>query len=134
MPVLDELATYLVAQGAVTAAETFRGVLPDTPDVAVALIETGGDATEHTMTGGAGSAKVEHPTVQVIARGAARDYETPRTKAKSVFDKLDGLSNTDLSAVRYFSIFAIQSPFLIARDENERVLIGFNVAIAKVPS
>lgn len=131
MALLDELAVYLAAQG---VANIQRGALMDTPDACVALIETGGLGSVHTMSGGAGSAKVERPGLQVLVRGAAQDYEEPRSRATSVYTALDGLANTDLSGVRYFSIFAEQSPFLVGRDDNARVLIGFNLLVEKVPS
>lgn len=135
MPVLDELATQAATAGIGTVGTTiFKGILPDTPDACVALIETGGMESGHTMSGGAGSASIERPTVEVIARGAPGDYATPRTKAKDAFNALDGITNTTLSSVRYFSVRAIQSPFLIGRDANDRVLIGFNLQIEKVPS
>lgn len=131
MALLDELATYVEGAG---VTNVFKGVLPESPDACVALLETGGLPSRHTMSGGPGSAITERPGVQVLVRGAARDYQEPRTRARTVFNRLDGTANTDLSGVRYLSIFAEQSPFLVDRDANERVVIGFNCLVEKVPS
>lgn len=131
--VLDEMTTYLAAQGVGTVGtDLFAGLLPDTPDACVALLETGGMPAAHTVGGGgAGSAVFERPSIQVICRGAKHDYAAARAKAGTAFTKLDGLANTTLSGTRYLSIFAAQPPFLIGRDENERPLVGFNVEVAK---
>lgn len=133
---LDELATYLAAQGLGLTVGTnlYKSDLPPTPDACVALLETGGLPAAHTMSGGAGSAVYERPTVQVICRAGAQDYATARATAQDVHDALDGLSDTDLSGVRYISIRAIQPPFELGLDERARPLVGLNVQIDKEPS
>lgn len=129
---LDEIGSYLDTEGIGTrATDLFEGFMPDTPDACVALIETGGQASEHVLSSAVGAPAWEAPSFQVICRAGRRDYSTVRTKANDVFKKLDGLVNTTLSSVRYFSIFAIQSPFSIARDEQERPLLVFNCAVKK---
>ena len=132
MPLLDELRTHLEGQG-LTNVKT--GVLPTTPDAVVALFETPGFAPVHTQGGGgAGSAKLEQPGVQVIVRAARSDYATARSTAKTAFSKLDGLTSVVLTGTRYLSIFAQNAPHLIERDDNERVLIGFDLQVVKEPS
>lgn len=111
--------------------DLFKGLLPDTPDACVALIETGGQASEHALGSAVGAPAWEAPSFQVICRAGRRDYSTARIKANDVFKKLDGLVNTTLSSVRYFSIFAIQAPFSLPRDDQERPLLVFNCAVKK---
>jgi len=129
---LDEVASYLDTEGLGTVGtDIFKGLLPDTPDACVALIETGGQASENVLSSAVGAPAWEAPSFQVICRAGRRDYSTARTKANDVFKKLDGLVNTTLSSVRYLSIFAIQAPFALPRDDQERPLLAFNCAVKK---
>jgi len=132
MASLDELGVYLAAQGVGTVGtDLFLGGLPDAPPACVAVLETGGMASAKAMRAAPGSPVAEQPGFQVIARGAPFDYEGPRAKAQLAYRKLDGLGTSVLSGTRWFWVTATQSPFLIQRDENERVWIGFNVLAAK---
>ena len=125
---LDELATYLAAQGIGTqGVDLFNGVLPDSPPDAVALFEYGGVAPVHAL--GGGQAKYERPRVQVVAR--ATTYSAARSKIETIYKLLQAVSNASLSSVRYLSIEAVQSPFLLTRDENARVVLACNFQIVK---
>jgi hypothetical protein len=128
---LDEIGAYLVAQGIGTlGTDLFLGEIPPkAPDAAVGLIETGGRAPEHTFGSAVGAPAWESPSLQVLAR--AKTYVAARNKAHDIYKKLDGLSNTTLSGVFYLSVFAIQSPFALGRDDADRELIAFNCAVKK---
>lgn len=128
---LDEIGVYLEGQ-AIGARGTnlFLGFLPDAPDAAVALLEYSGleGLYIHEIAGPA----YERPRVQVVARAAT--YTAARTKAEDAHKALGRVSNTPLSGVWYVSIDALQSPFLVERDANQRVVIGFNVQVIKARS
>lgn len=133
MATLAELVTYLQGLSlGVPGTDLFRDYLPDTPDVVTTLDEYAGAAPVHTM--GPQAAGLVYPMVQFVTRGAARDVDTPRARAKAIFDALDGLANVTIGGVRYVSIFAVQQPFLMNRDPLERVLFAFNARVCKVPS
>lgn len=125
---LDELGTFLQTQGVGTlATDLFTGLLPDAPDAAVAIMEYGGASPVHTL--GAGNAKFERPRVQVIVR--ALTYTAARTKIESVYKLLEALVNTTLSSVKYLRVEAVQNPFFLERDANNRVKLACNFQIHK---
>lgn len=126
---LDDLADYLSSGG--IASPIYKGVMPEGTDAAVAIYETGGTAPVHAMNPAAGMAVVERPSVQVVCRAAADDYEAARTKAHAIFKLLDGLPTRSINGVEYKWGSARQSPFLFGRDEAGRVLIACNYDIVK---
>lgn len=125
---LDELGLYLQAQGVGTlGTDLFTGTLPDAPDNAVAIYEYGGVSPVSTL--GPGQAKFERPRIQVLAR--ATTYSAARSKIETVFKLLHGLANTSLSSVRYLLVEAVQSPFFMEKDANNRVKLACNFQIHK---
>lgn len=129
---LDDIADVLSSGGAGTVGTTiFKGIIPDRPDACVAVYETGGLAPAHAMSGSAGNAVAERPRVQVVSRAAQQDYEAARAKASCCYRILDGLPGRTVNGVRYLSSFAVQSPFLLGRDESGRVLLACNFDVVK---
>jgi hypothetical protein len=125
---LDELSAYLQAQGIGTAGtDIFSGIIPDSPDACVSLMEYGGVSPVHAL--GGGNAKFERPRVQVVAR--ATTYSAARTKIEAVYKLLHKVTNTTLSSVRYLMIEAAQSPFFLERDSNNRVTLAVNFQVHK---
>ena len=133
--VLDEIGAYLAANGIGTVGtDLFLGFLPDTPDAAVAIYETGGMEPYRAMRSSAGQPVAERPSIQVVCRNVAYEYQTARTTADSAWKLLEGLGDTTLAGVRYLWAAAVQSPFLMGRDDSGRVLIAFNVDLVKAMS
>lgn len=127
---LDDLSDYLSSAGGYTpGTNLFIGTAPPKPDTAVTIYETGGLGTVHAFNGSAGQAVVEQPRVQVVSRAAS--YPTARANAQDAFLLLDGLPTRSINGVSYHWAEALQSPFLMGRDEDDRVLIAFNVQIFK---
>ena len=132
--ILDELAAYLATTGvgySTVGTDIFKGFLPDTPDSCLSVYEYAGLPSQKAMQLGAGQAVVERPRVQITCRGTARDYSTPRSNAKTVWQRLDGLGAQDMSAITYLFVEALGSPFELMRDENERVVIACNYQVQK---
>ena len=118
---LPEIGTYLDAQTSLTLGTNLMlSRLPDTPDVCVALFEYSGRLPQHTF--GTNSAW-ELPRFQVQIRDD--DYATARTMAQTCYNALT-FTNQTLTGVRYMRCEPLQSPFLLRRDENERVILIFN--------
>jgi hypothetical protein len=133
---LDDLGTYLQAQGIGTVGTTlFKGGIPqDAPavsvqDALVALIETPGLPPMHVHS--VPGPDVEQPTVQVVSRGTPYAYAVARTKAEAAFVTLDSVHNQMLGSTFYLWILALQSPFLSHVDDLNRPHIVFNVRCAK---
>lgn len=122
---LDDLKSYLVAQGIATGIIQL-GEFQPTPDTVLALRETGGFPLEHTM---AGAAIMEEPTVQVVAR--AMNYQPAETLIRQVYRLLDGLRNKTINSVLYHWVVALQPPFYLDRDDNQRYVLAFNIHIKR---
>ena len=135
--ILDELATYLATTGVGYTtvgggtADIFKGLAPALPNSALFLFEYPGLPSYKAMQGGVGGAIAELPRVQIVCRGEPRDYDTPRTNAKSVHNKLDCLGQKTMTGIDYLWIEALGPPFLLDRDSNERVWIGCNYQVTK---
>lgn len=137
--VLDELCTYLVTYTPTLGLQIpptagfnlFAGRIFDTPDAAVALIETGGEAPQYDL---GKPIQVEMPRVQFLVRGIPDDYFGPRIMAGRIIEALDAIRNLVLSSVYYLNIDILQAPFQLDRDAKERVTIAFNTSIWKAPS
>ena len=125
--ILDDLADRLTTQGVVTSGEIYRGALPPSPDELIALFQTGGPAPIHTMNAGPGTAILERPHVQVIARALRADAASKR--AQDVYHALDALGPVTLNGVRYHAIWALGTPSFLRRDETGRVeyVVNFEV-------
>ena len=124
MALLDDIVTKLKDGGVVagsTGFNIYKSLLPDNPDQAVAVIETGGDPPDET-TGD----EHEFPTFQILVRGKEWDYETARSKMAGVVTELD---NATISGFVY--LFPNQSPLALPYDEKNRPIISMNFRTMK---
>jgi hypothetical protein len=132
---LDDIADYLSSGGMGTVGSAlFKGYMPEAPDDAIAVYETGGGFPIHAMNGSAGQAKVERPRVQVVVRSAEDEYAVARQRAHNIFVLLDGLPDRDINGTRYKWGQAVQSPFMLGRDSQRRPLIACNYDLIKALS
>ncbi len=135
MTILDELATYLVANTTLTVGGTTgtltKAIMRDSqPDTVASLFETGGLPSRQAFSTGTNTDIVwERPSVQLLSRSLS--YQTARAAAEAVYQALDGLGETTMSGTRWGSVDAIQAPFSLGRDENERYLVSVNFQIHK---
>lgn len=135
MPFLDEIASYLAAQGVGTVGADIikgsKGVVPTGDGPYLSLIETGGTGSMRTHNG----TPVQQPTAQILAR--AKQYNIARTKLKAAFDALGGdkgLHNVTLNGTFYQSVTPRQQPTDLGLDAEARVMISFNIDAQKRPS
>lgn len=126
--VLDDMFTYLTS-GGLSTGMVFLGIMPTTPETAMTVYEAAGLRPDHAMGNVAGRAVMERPTVKVVSR--AQSYQTARTNAQTAFVLLDGLPRRTINGVQYHYGHALQSPFLMGRDEQGRPLVAFNVELMK---
>jgi hypothetical protein len=132
--VLTEVVNYLATELSLTAGTNiFETILPDTPDAVVAVEETGGAAPERQF--GSTAPIFEFPTIRVMCRATANDYNTPRAQAKTAWEKLLEITpQSTLGSTAYQFVTPMQSPFELGRDSKDRVVIGFNCIVQKDPS
>lgn len=122
--ITDEIKAYLITQGAVSDAECFRNVMPETPDAIVSITEYPGGAIEGAMT--RTTPVFERAMFQVVCRGTRNDPDAARLKAAGVFAVIDIMKGGTLGSVKYLGIVAQQSPFFMGRDANERPMFACN--------
>lgn len=133
MSVLNELAAKLAALGVGTVGtDIFLGAMPEDVAACCALYEYGGSAPEFQL--GVAGVVFENPSVQVVFRGVPHDYAGPRAKAETAYRGLAAVEAAPLSGTFFHWIHPMQSPFLLRRDESERVHIACNYACQKEPS
>lgn len=127
MSLLTDIGAYLDTQlGSLTAGTNlFYGRLPDGPDTCVALIETGGQSPTNTMVNG--KPLVLRPRIQVLTR--AKAYADADSLANSVWAALEGILDDSLSGTRYYNVTAIQSPFSLERDSQDRQIMAQNFQV-----
>lgn len=139
---LDDIFTYIVAQStaftkwAGTSGNIGKAIMLDgtaAPDTFVSLYESQGLASAMTFSTSTGSVSVvfERPRLQLISRSS--DYATARSNAETIFVLLNGLSKKlpTSTGTLYLSIEAVQSPFHIGRDENDRHMVSCNFQVEK---
>lgn len=128
---LKDIAQFLEAEGCGTrSVNLFRGFLPDTPDEVTVIYETGGLPPEMAMSPDGGVVQ-KRPSVQVVCRGKARDYDTPRTMAQAAYDALAGMPEQTIGGTRYTYARPRQEPFGFGRDANSRVLVACNYDVMR---
>jgi len=125
MSILDDIGTALDAAsvtGGVTGWTLYKSYLPDSPDLAIAVFETGGPTPDQTQ-----GDKFDEPSFQVRGRGEAFGYDALRTKMQEVFDALN-----DATVSGYTFIFADSSgPIPMGYDKNDRPELSWNFSTMK---
>lgn len=128
MSTLTELGDFLEGQALGVLAETiFLGSRPDEPDTILALALYPGGPPEYVQDSFDPSA--ETVQLQVIAR-AARFEEADRL-ASMAWQQLARITNMYVSGTWYRSIKPNNSPAILGRDSNDRILIFFNATVEK---
>lgn len=116
---LESLADRLnSASVAFTASTLFIGLMPDSPDVCVALYEYSGLPPMEVFVNN--SATIEMPSVQVMARAGRNDYPTGKALIESVRDVLTGITDETISGVRFLRVNSISAINYLNNDDNDR--------------
>ena len=131
---LDDLGDVLSSASiGVLGTTLFKGMLPSTPDACVAILGPyGGLPPVWAMSPGAASGgrpQVERPRVQVLCRDTR--YDSAEQKAVAVRFVLDGLGGVTKNGIAYKAIFAVQEPFYLERDANNREIFAANYEVVR---
>ena len=122
--ILDDFADCLTSAGhGVTGTDLFKSMMPSRPDAVISVTHYGGLEPVRGMAASAGKALAQIDRVQVIVRNPR--YEDAAKLAQDVWFTLDGASRA-INGVQYRWISALQSPFFLGRDENNRTLVACN--------
>lgn len=127
MGMIEEVGTYLDAQSTrwTLGTNLYLNWLPDEPNRAAAIYETAGAEPARSFQ----SVAWETPRIQVICRSTS--FPQARDDADTMWSILEGVVNQTLSGKDYLRISAVQSPFLIERDERGRPYFGANFDVAR---
>lgn len=114
----DDIAQYINDNAiGVLGTNLFEGNLPDTPDNAIVVIETGGTQPDRDLP-------LRSPTFQVYIRNVS--YSSGRTKLEAVRALLHQLSNKTIGGTYFYYILAISEGGHVGRDDNSRDLFSIN--------
>lgn len=132
--ILDDIAAYLTAQSTrlTVGVNLTKGYMPATPNTCTTLYETGGLAPIHTFSTAGAVRALEQPGLMIHCRST--DYQTARNTIEDCYTILDGVGNTtafSTAGVWYASIDAVQAPFDLGQDANDRHLLSVNFTIRK---
>jgi len=127
--ILEALADKLTSASVATVGvNCFIGLMPDKPDVCVALYEYAGSPPLEVMRDNA--ATLERPSVQVMVRSSRNDYPTAEALMVSVRDTLTGVTDETISGVRFLRVNQNSSINHIGTDDNDRP--GFTLSLMTV--
>jgi hypothetical protein len=116
---LEALADRLTsASVATTAVNLFIGLMPDQPDLCAALYEYAGAAPLEVLRNNA--ATLERPSIQVMTRGARNDYPAARALIEAIRDNLTGVTDVEISGIRFLRVNQISSINALGTDDNDR--------------
>ena len=131
--ILDDIAIHLEDNSTlVLGVDLTLAFMPENPNTVTTIYETGGVGPLNAFSTGGGTRVYEQPSIQIVTRSTS--YETARNIQETVFTVLDGVNNQTVpstGSVHYGSIDAVQSPFLINRDSNNRFKVGVNFDVLK---
>lgn len=143
----DEIAIFLQGQGlglnfnGAGTINCFSTLLPDQPDLAIAIIERGGLPTVMTLTGPAfqsttyvppvNESKFDQPVIQIFARSGMTGYTVGNALVQGVFGALQGVVEHRINpgGALFHLIASLQSPMYLGRDLKERHQWSQNFAI-----
>ena len=116
---LEALASRLQsASVAVPGTNLFIGILPESPDLCVALYEYAGSPPLEVMRNNAET--LERPSIQVIVRASRNDYPAARTLIKNVRDTLTAITDETINGVRFLRVNQNSAINAVGSDENDR--------------
>lgn len=121
-----EAAGSLLASGGIgtTGVSLFLSVLPDSPDVCVAVFEYAGSPPDDVM--GAGVPPLDRPRLQVMCRAGRDDYPTARDLCQQARTVLGAVSEVSNSGVRLLRIAPAGSVMPLGNDEHGRPVVSCN--------
>lgn len=137
MSVITDLVSYLPAQGAQNGTTLtfgtnfFAGIMPNTPDLCVALFEYPGSDPEWVF--GTATPVFSMPRIQIVVRCVEGAYTTGRPLIEQITRTLEAATGTQITSTVYYDIKRLQDPFFMHRDTSRRIYFAVNMGIRKSP-
>lgn len=125
---LEALADKLQSASVATVATNlFIGLMPNDPDVCMALYEYAGSPPLEVLVSNADT--LERPSVQVITRAGRNDYPTAKTLIENARNALTGITDETISGVRFLRVNQISSINALGVDENDRPRFSLSLQV-----
>lgn len=130
MSTLEDIGDYLESQGVGTqGTDIFLGEMPDAPDLCSALYLYSGSSSVQAMGLAVGKSVVDFPRLHVECR--APKLTDAESKSLAVYNKLHNLGPITINAHVYKHVVALQCPFLLGVDQNERQIWACNYEVVR---
>ena len=113
--------------GLTSGTNLFAGALPDAPERAAAVFETGGIFPVQAF--GRSASVVERPRIQIVTR--AKTYQSGRMLAHNIWRTLNAVRGLPINGVTYHLIAPVQSPFAMGEDGSGRMRFAANFDVIK---
>lgn len=130
-PTSQDIKDILVSSSAgldlTLGTNLFVSLMPDSPDLCVALFDGPGFAPEPNY-------EYYRPAVQVRVRGNKSGYLAAWSLAESIRAVLRAVSNETWNATRYIQIWCAGEIFPLGQDENNRPLLSMNFNVHRTPT
>ncbi len=129
MGLIEELGTFVDTASTrfTLGTNAFLNHLPDEPNTATSLVEYGGGEPDYVF---ANDLPVnENQRVQIACRSTSS--ATARANVNAAWVAVSGIANESLSSHSWLRAKPVQSPFLMRRDEQGRVIFAFNCDCAR---
>ncbi len=104
------------------ATDLFIAEMPDKPDNAVCIFDTGGYNPEANYV-------YQRPTIQVRVRGAKGAYTAAHEQIQAIRDELHALTDTTINGARYVGIWQEGDIISAGPDDNKRPNVTVNFRI-----
>lgn len=117
--ILEALADKLTtASVATVGTNLFLGMMPDSPDLCVALYEYAGAPPLEVLRDN--DATLERPGIQVLVRAGRNDYPIARDLTNTIRNTLTGITDEEISGVRFLRVSALSAVNATGTDEKDR--------------
>lgn len=117
--ILEALADRLTSASVATVGTNlFLGMMPDDPDLCVALFEYAGAPPLEVLQNNA--ATLERPGIQVLVRAGRNDYPVARDLTNTIRNTLTAITDEEISGVRFLRVAALSAVNATGTDEKDR--------------
>lgn len=125
---MEAAGTVLATAGVGVLGQTlFLSMMPDSPDVAVAVYEYPGSPPVETM--GAGGPALDRPRIQVMCRAGRDDYPTARDLALAARTALAAVVDQTVGTVHLLRVASTGSVLPLGNDDKERPRVAVNFEV-----
>lgn len=121
------LYSLLNGHASITGWSVGMGSEPDSPDNRITCIDTGGEPPNPRWL-------LDFPSVQVVVRTSANNYDGGFTIAKVVKDLCLGVDAQDIDGDRLVSVTLVSDVFYIGKDDSQRHKFTLNFNLITEPA